>query len=1386
MSIVNIIDIEDDITNYIYNNIILKNSHTNQKMNILNSKINEGLETLKNINNTKLNNEQKKYLGNMKTYLEGLKNMNSNNLIKQKKVYQNYFNESILYKIKKIKDKLKWINKYESVYKAITFFPGIRDDNKQSLYDKIILTPSTYKLYNHMYHLLYSSNIECQLKTKRGIMVCIQNKNYINNESLMRFIKQNIEYDENNLANKELEYLRNHNKKKGVYELTNKTKESLLLKRYNDAKKNNTISKYYLKDNGNYGCDNIIWGQLDNPKYYEINDNNDYKSIGDDFLSEFFILNNGKTNISDRIRNKIPIDHNERQFVYGGYSDIKKYRNIPKYFRCYNIDELSNKNKNIFNRTKYHPQYNNLYTKCAIDSSELLFPIRLIIKSKDRIPKRMKPYNEWYKNKITDKLNNSDYIGIYVLPIMVNNTKRDMYYYIFRSKKNNTYKIYDFMVNIKYPGFFQGIPTLTFIEITQMCMYLKLTPFQYKNNKKIIFFCRDENINKIPYYLLSKLKQLTCFKASWNKEITFRNAYGNRAGLSTKFIGGTNKLFYTEKSLKYYNNKITSNYFSQFINLQNDILKLFKYDYSLYLSSLIKINPYEYLKPLSYKFFINKNVNIRTINKGYSIQKYLKNKEYKSILYYEPISLITLYLWELTNRYNIISKNKKTPLKFLSISNWNFSSENCFLFRKKYGFNKDDIYDIYLLSYLNNDSQYQYNVISALSKKIKNQKVYEFKNKINNKDFKKIKKTECYDFVYCNIKRRIFTYGYWKSYIAKHLRLVYLLISMLKIKKDGTILFVISNILNDLDIDMIEFIENSFKEYKIVRPEIQIAEKQGGFYIIASGLKITKKEILKHLENIYNYDNDFGLSWKIPKDNIKNVISSNIIINKNKISNSFKYWRFTNSASKSKKRQAIIDKVLNLNTLYFLEGITTLNKIKDEIISGNNKRDEEYKKYQLYSSLAWTNMYDWKLKPNIDSKVFTDKMGKNILYEIFSFNKGIKYLFKKNYNNNNFNNNNSNNNSNNNFNNNSKKKSNNKNNMLKIELVDVEESNTIKKIIGETVMASLVIDTRDPEEYKKIKKMIKLYQTSLGYYLKDSGITINGKNVSRAWTKMYEILTEIPIILPKKNIIKSFHLCEAPGSFIESIKYYLKRNRNSQLDWYAESLNPTHPDNIKKYGDNIISDDYNLMKHYPKRWVWGKDGTGDITNPENIKYYKKYCENIDLLTSDCGLENNIDNPQINKVNYSQFLFMFNNLPNNGNCILKVFTPLKSQKISLLYIMYKQFKKLYFYKPMQNPSSLEFYVIGINYKPLDNISINKMFNLLNNYDEDISLVKKISKSFYIQLEKIMYDIYENYDKSIQKKIYYIDNFEMISEKHKKYLKGIIHEKNKEWTKYVKLK
>jgi hypothetical protein len=238
------------------------------------------------------------------------------------------------------------------------------------------------------------------------------------------------------------------------------------------------------------------------------------------------------------------------------------------------------------------------------------------------------------------------------------------------------------------------------------------------------------------------------------------------------------------------------------------------------------------------------------------------------------------------------------------------------------------------------------------------------------------------------------------------------------------------------------------------------------------------------------------------------------------------------------------------------------------------------------------------------------------------------------------------------------------------------------------------------KSYKKLKKVIENKYTDY--------------EISQAFLKMYEILETFDLFNINNNInnkkeFKSFHFCEAPGQFIKSCIHYLKtKNNNNNLDWYAQSLNP------KKYSGDVFADDFNLIKDYPNRWLFGPDNSGNICDDEVVKSYKKVCKGVNLITSDCGLKSHspwemtYQDKRMAHINYCQILAILYNLPKGGNFVAKVFLPQTvGYIVSLNYIISKSCGEFHVYKPYLNPGSSEVYLIGKNYNPLP----SKLFDYL---------------------------------------------------------------------------
>ena len=592
-----------------------------------------------------------------------------------------------------------------------------------------------------------------------------------------------------------------------------------------------------------------------------------------------------------------------------------------------------------------------------------------------------------------------------------------------------------------------------------------------------------------------------------------------------------------------------------------------------------------------------------------------------------------------------------------------------------------------------------------------------------------------------------------REQINQQLLISLILIMINTLDKGGNALFLLPSTKTKLTADVIFILSQLFETVYFYNTEIRKSDYNIYIYdyIVCKNYKGYNKDIAEMISNVVKEldkrDPLGGLNFNVLDEDERKELGITKEITKDTPTEYLKSFLKFNK----KEIQPFYDQIKQYHT----EKLDNLYKNLENIenyarnIKDHPEIDKELKEYQLFNSIHYANRLGLRIKKDINVDIFSNFFGKELLQDMFVLNEGIRFKFNKD-----------------------------KNLIAVVKKCTTPLSDFFEKIKIDMYQSNTVIDTRDIAKYEQVKKMTKLYQTSLGYYLRSIGVSYNNINVNRGWTKMYEMLHTFPELVGNKIAVKSFHLCDAPGGFILATEFFLKK-RNATLNWKAQSLNPNELINIKKYG-KILNDDFGILKQYPERWIWGKDNTGDISNPENIKFYSEHCKDVDLMTSDCGIDFGARDEFLEKINYSQFLFMFNNLPKGGNCLLKVFSPISSQKISILYLFYSRFKKMFFYKPMQNPSSEEFYIIGINYEnPLNQEELNIMFDVLNNYNSEECLVDNIPEYFILQLESIMRKLADNYDRAIEKKIYYLDNLDKITKEHIKDLNKTILRKNKEF-------
>ena len=266
--------------------------------------------------------------------------------------------------------------------------------------------------------------------------------------------------------------------------------------------------------------------------------------------------------------------------------------------------------------------------------------------------------------------------------------------------------------------------------------------------------------------------------------------------------------------------------------------------------------------------------------------------------------------------------------------------------------------------------------------------------------------------------------------------------------------------------------------------------------------------------------------------------------------------------------------------------------------------------------------------------------------------------------------------------------------------------------------------------------------------------------VSNAYIKLWEIYNSIPYLVKNRKELNVFHLAEAPGQWINCTQHYIdtKKNNVRKYNWLAQSLNHKHKENIKKFGKGIFADDYGLIKKHPKKWLYGKDDTGNIIKIENIKWYREYVKDIklDLITGDAGMTGEgIKLVDLQQLEIAQLLMVLSLSKKGTNCVIKHFlhyiTDLKQSYhgsgyfLNLVYLYYIHFREVQLIKPhTSSPNSDEFYLVGIDFQGIDNKKLEKLYDILENYTENKCFIKKedLPLEFSIQVLEFINSIFKN--------------------------------------------
>ena len=310
---------------------------------------------------------------------------------------------------------------------------------------------------------------------------------------------------------------------------------------------------------------------------------------------------------------------------------------------------------------------------------------------------------------------------------------------------------------------------------------------------------------------------------------------------------------------------------------------------------------------------------------------------------------------------------------------------------------------------------------------------------------------------------------------------------------------------------------------------------------------------------------------------------------------------------------------------------------------------------------------------------------------------------------------------------------------IEIEDKEVENFSFDKTIVEKIYMLKDKISTFDEEQWEYSKKITNPYElifTSQGKYQSPSSVCLLHP-LSRTYFKMNEIMqvTGIWDKIPKD--IRTAHVCEGPGGFIQSIYENSTKMKKRIVNTTAMTLKPMHYQVPGWKRASTFLKKYNQINiHY------GKDGTGDILKEENQDSFINVTKrSIHIFTADGGIDFTMNYAAQEETIYPILIastkIAVRCLVQGGVYILKIFDCIASTTYDFLVALGSCFEKWCLYKPVTSrPCNSEQYFIGFGFKTSTVPDILKVLNI--EYKLPLGFLKRMQNdAFYKEFESEQY-------------------------------------------------
>jgi 23S rRNA U2552 (ribose-2'-O)-methylase RlmE/FtsJ len=248
------------------------------------------------------------------------------------------------------------------------------------------------------------------------------------------------------------------------------------------------------------------------------------------------------------------------------------------------------------------------------------------------------------------------------------------------------------------------------------------------------------------------------------------------------------------------------------------------------------------------------------------------------------------------------------------------------------------------------------------------------------------------------------------------------------------------------------------------------------------------------------------------------------------------------------------------------------------------------------------------------------------------------------------------------------------------------------------------------------------------------------KPLSRSYFKMIEMLQVSQFFekLPKNlQKLRSSHVAEGPGGFIEAFLDKAESNRMKVQKSYAITLKPTN-NHVPGWRRSYQF----LQRHAEVKIHYGVDGTGDIYIPENQTSFIQLHDTFKshLFTGDGGFDFSTDYENQEKSVYplliASALIGIQVLAENGTLVLKLFDMYSSVTQYFLRSVTLCFKEWCLYKPATSrPCNSERYLICRGFRKPHSFVINSLMKLQTHWRQFQQVPQVEFFDFYTDQEKL---------------------------------------------------